>query len=135
MEDRHSVHYLGPHGLLVAVFDGHSGYKTSDVLSFYLASYVERELNALSASQRTDTVKIADAFTQSFLKFDADLTENVPVAAIKVGSEDAGTNDESKLLFLLNCRFILFTRILPHPPPFFPRPKTPILLSDLLLLR
>lgn len=90
MEDRHSIHYLDEHGLMVAVFDGHSGHATSDVLSHYLATYVKRELGRLSPADQRDTVKVAAALSASFEKFDDDLTDKVVAAAIQVGRMKGG---------------------------------------------
>lgn len=84
MEDRHSLHDLGPHGLLVGMFDGHSGFGTSDVLSHYLATYTLKELEALPEDARTDRSRLATALRDSFVNFDHDLTEKVPTGAMEV---------------------------------------------------
>ena len=86
MEDRHSLHYLGQeHGVLVAVFDGHSGFETSDILSHYLATYVQRHLDKIQSTQGTTVQSVSEALAESFLEFDHDLTEKIPTAAIQVG--------------------------------------------------
>lgn len=89
MEDRHSLHNLGEkHGLLVGMFDGHSGFGTSDVLSHYLATYVEKSMTKLSDAANASPAAVAEALSNAFVTFDHDLTEKVPAAAIESQSRE-----------------------------------------------
>eukprot|EP00043_Microstomoeca_roanoka_P000762 m.28961 g.28961 ORF g.28961 m.28961 type:complete len:526 (-) comp10490_c0_seq1:270-1847(-) len=84
-EDRHSEHLLGDHGVLVGVYDGHSGFRVSDALSIFLPTYVQRELEA---SKPKSTIETADALTKALLAFDNDLTDAVPRAAMETKNPD-----------------------------------------------
>lgn len=80
MEDRHSSFTLGANGVLVGVFDGHSGTETSTVASAFLSGYIARELGAADESEDN----IASALKNAYVAFDHDLTDTVPELAIKV---------------------------------------------------
>lgn len=107
MEDRHSAFTLGPQGIFVGMFDGHSGIETSSVASVYLSGYVARQLTRLSATASIG--EIADSFKQSFLEFDHDLTDTVPEAAIKVHTSLCFTYPWSSILILFLFHFLSFS--------------------------
>jgi serine/threonine protein phosphatase PrpC len=84
MEDRHSTHTLNEHGVLLGMFDGHSGFEASDAASIFLASYVSRALAPLAVTAAE--ADVAEALKQGFLDFDNDLTGAVPDMALAVSS-------------------------------------------------
>jgi len=86
MEDRHSAHSLGAHGVLVGMFDGHSGFAASDAASTFLSSYINKSLT--NVPPNADELTICEALEQAFLDFDRDFTETVPNMALKTGSSD-----------------------------------------------
>eukprot|EP00730_Choanoeca_flexa_P001039 TRINITY_DN10456_c0_g2_i1.p1 TRINITY_DN10456_c0_g2~~TRINITY_DN10456_c0_g2_i1.p1 ORF type:complete len:494 (+),score=133.75 TRINITY_DN10456_c0_g2_i1:51-1532(+) len=81
MEDRHSTHTLNQHGVLLGMFDGHSGFEASDAASIFLASYVNNALTPLDVDATED--KVEAALKQAFVSFDKDLTETVPNMALE----------------------------------------------------
>eukprot|EP00045_Choanoeca_perplexa_P006229 m.52889 g.52889 ORF g.52889 m.52889 type:complete len:497 (-) comp13527_c0_seq1:38-1528(-) len=80
MEDRHSTHTLNQHGVLLGMFDGHSGFEASDAASIFLASYISRALGPLAVDESETAV--ATALKEGFLNFDNDLTGAVPDMAL-----------------------------------------------------
>ncbi|EGD78004.1 phosphatase type 2C [Salpingoeca rosetta] len=80
LEDRHSEHFLGPHGVLVGMYDGHSGFQTSDALSVFLPTYVKQ---ALEKSDSTTVQATAAALSDAFEAFDRDFTSVVPKMALE----------------------------------------------------
>eukprot|EP00049_Salpingoeca_infusionum_P018311 m.356623 g.356623 ORF g.356623 m.356623 type:complete len:503 (-) comp17591_c0_seq1:248-1756(-) len=87
LEDRHSEHLLGEDGVLIGMYDGHSGAGTSDTASFFLPNYIKKALADAGSFETRSVEATCAALSKGMLDFDFDLTTTVPDAALASGKK------------------------------------------------
>eukprot|EP00055_Hartaetosiga_balthica_P000593 m.136980 g.136980 ORF g.136980 m.136980 type:complete len:561 (+) comp11117_c0_seq1:42-1724(+) len=88
LEDRHSERAIDNVGVLVGMFDGHSGFQASDVLSNFLPNYINNRLKVSGSNEATfldmnNAQAVSTALQEAFEAFDNDFTSVVPKLALK----------------------------------------------------